>query len=87
MHEWSVTVDLLQQLERIAQEQHPGRITGVRLRLGALAHLSPAQLQACFALATRGTLLEGAQLQIEVLTDRAAPQAQAIVLDGVQVES
>lgn len=86
MHEWSAIVDLLRQLERLAREQQPGRITGVRLRIGALTHLSLAQLRACFALATRGTLLEGAQLQIEVLTDSADPQAHAIVLDSVQVE-
>lgn len=86
MHEWSLLADLMRQLERIAQEQQPGRITSVTLRLGALAHLSAERLRAHFAQTARGTAFESLRLQIEILTDVSDPQAQAIVLDSVQVE-
>jgi hydrogenase nickel incorporation protein HypA/HybF len=86
VHEWSLLADLMRQLQRIAQEQQPGRITSVTLRLGALAHISPERLGAHFAQAARGTALEGLRLQIEILTDVCDPQAQAIVLDSVRVE-
>ncbi|MGH3412454.1 MAG: hydrogenase maturation nickel metallochaperone HypA [Marmoricola sp.] len=48
-----------------------GRVTCVRLRIGRLSGVVPDAMTFCFDLATAGTRLEGARLEI----DRAAGRA------------
>jgi hydrogenase nickel incorporation protein HypA/HybF len=62
MHELSITQDVI----RTVVEHTDGRtVAGVRLRIGALAGIVPDAVRFCFDLATQGTLLEGAWLEIE----------------------
>lgn len=62
MHELSITQDVV----RTVVEHTDGRtVTGVRLRIGALAGIVPDAVRFCFDLATAGTTLAGAWLQIE----------------------
>jgi hydrogenase nickel incorporation protein HypA/HybF len=86
MHELSLIADLMRKLEAIEAAQRPGRILGVTLRVGILAHLSADHLREHFLRASRGTAAQGAQLAIEVVTDLSDPQAEAILLDSVEVE-
>jgi hydrogenase nickel incorporation protein HypA/HybF len=86
MHELSLIADLMRKLEALAAAQRPGRIIGVTLRLGILAHLSADHLREHFLRASQGTAVEGARLAIEVVTDLSDPQAQEILLDRVEVE-
>ncbi len=83
MHEMSLMADLLRKVEATAQAQ---QVVSVTVKLGALSHISPEHFREHFAQATRGTIAEGARLEIEVLTDLSDPQAQQIVLDSVEVE-
>jgi hydrogenase nickel incorporation protein HypA/HybF len=86
MHEMSLMTDLIRKVEGTAQAQQASKVVCVTVKLGALSHISPDHLREHFAQATRGTLAEGARLQVEILTDLADPQAQQIVLDSVEVE-
>lgn len=62
MHELAITHDVVRTVG-----EHTGgrRVVGVRLRIGALAGVVPEAVRSCFDLATVGTTLEGAWLEIE----------------------
>jgi hydrogenase nickel incorporation protein HypA/HybF len=78
--------DLLRKIESVAGLQRANKVVCVTVRLGALSHMSPDHFRGHFAEAARGTIAEGARLQIEVLTDLADPQAQDVLLDSIEVE-
>lgn len=62
MHELSITQDVV----RTVVEHTDGRtVTGVRLRIGTLSGVVPDAIRFCFDLATAGTPLAGARLEIE----------------------
>ena len=62
MHELSITHEVV----RTVVAHTDGRaVRGVRLRIGQLAGIVPDAVRFCFELATVGTLLEGAWLEIE----------------------
>lgn len=65
MHEMSLLRGLLGQIERMAREHGADRIGVVRLRLGPLAHIEPDHLREHFVAAARGTIADGARLEIE----------------------
>lgn len=85
MHEASLMKDLMRKIESVAQDQHAARITGVSVSLGALSHMSADHFREHFAVASEGTMAEGAELKIEVLTDLNDPHAQEILLKSVDV--
>jgi hydrogenase nickel incorporation protein HypA/HybF len=87
MHEQSLINDLIRKIEAIARQQQAERVIGVRVRLGALAHLSPEHFRAHYVAAARGTLAEGAALEIQVMSDITDPHAQDLLLDSVEVEA
>lgn len=86
MHEFSLIADLLNKIQTISAENNNGRILSVKVRLGALSHISPDHFREHFCQATENTSLEGARLEIDVLTDETDPQAQEILLDSVDIE-
>ena len=85
MHEFSLLKDLLQKIESIAQENGSDQVISVRVKLGALAHISPSHLREHFDQAVVGTVAEGARLDIEVLQNEHDPHAQEIILDSVEI--
>lgn len=87
MHEASLMADLMRKIATLAEAQHARHVTVVRLALGALSHLSPDHLREHFVHAARGTVVEGARLDIETRTDITEPMAQDIRLDSIDVES
>lgn len=86
MHEGSLIRDLIRQITAVAQTQGADRVTGVRVRLGALSHISADHFREHFTHGARGTVAEGARLEIEVMTEAEAPEAQDIILDSLEVE-
>lgn len=86
MHEQSLMVDLMRKINAIGEEQQAEKITCVKVRLGALSHMSAEHFKEHFVLAARGSRAEKAKLDIEVLTDLNDPYAQDIMLDSVEVE-
>ena len=87
MHELSLLSDLLRKITSVAQEQNAEKVVSIQVKLGALCHLSAAHFREHFAHATCGTVAEGAQLELEVLTDQTDPNAQEIVLESVTIET
>ncbi len=67
MHELAIAESVVSSvLERV-----DGPVSVVRLRVGRLAGVVPDALTFCFELATAGTVLEGATLEIEERPGRA----------------
>lgn len=64
MHEVSLIENVLALVEHERQKQPFMRVTRIRLTLGALGCAQPDALLFCFDAVTRGTVAEGAQLEI-----------------------
>ena len=86
MHEFSLITDLMRKIDVIAREQGARRVGGVRVRLGALSHISPDHFREHFEAAATGTIAEAARLDIKALRDERDPRAQDILLDSVEIE-
>jgi hydrogenase nickel incorporation protein HypA/HybF len=85
MHEFSLMADLLRKIEAVAREQKADRVLAVQVRLGALSHISAGHFREHFIEGTRGTLAEGARLEVAVSNDLDDPHAQDILLEGLEV--
>ena len=70
----------------IALEQGASRVAAVKVKIGAFAHISPEHFREHFEQATRGTIADGARLDIVLNLDPDDPSAQDILLDSVEVE-
>lgn len=87
MHEASLIRDLINQVTSLATEQNATRITRVEVWLGALSHMSAAHFRDHFEQATPGSMAMGASLDITVSTDINDPQAQDLLLKGIDIET
>jgi len=85
MHEFSLMADLLRKIDRLAKDADAERITGVKVKLGALCHIAPEHFREHFEEAIAGTRAEGARLDIEQSDDQNDPNAQDILLESVEV--
>ncbi|TAM82729.1 MAG: hydrogenase maturation nickel metallochaperone HypA [Acidobacteria bacterium] len=85
MHEASLMKDLMRKIEGVAREQNASRVLGISVRLGALSHMSASHFREHFAVASRGSVAEGARLRIEVLSDMNDPHALEILLENVEI--
>lgn len=86
MHEFSLIADLITKIDSIARLEHAKKVTGVRVRLGALSHISEDHFREHFVHETEGTVAEGAVLSVAVSADMSDPEAQQIILESVEVE-
>ena len=86
MHEFSLINDLMWKIDAIAREQGARRVGGVKVRLGALSHISPDHFREHFEAAATGTIAEAARLDIETLREEQDPYAQDTLLDSVEIE-
>ncbi|MDH3482258.1 MAG: hydrogenase maturation nickel metallochaperone HypA [Gammaproteobacteria bacterium] len=66
MHELSVCLSLLQQVETIALERNAARVTAILLRIGPLSGVEPHLLENAYPLAAAGTVAEEAELIMEI---------------------
>ena len=85
MHEEALLRDLMRKVEAVARENGAARVVLVRLWVGALAHLSEDQLRERWALTARGTVADGARLEIEMSIDLDDPRATGFVLRSLEV--
>lgn len=83
MHESSLMAGLLAGIEKA---RRGGRVTAVRVRIGALAGISAEHFAEHFRLAAPGTPAEGAQLYVAVQDDVVSEDAQSIRLESIDVE-
>ena len=66
MHELSVCLSLLRQVERIARENNAKRVTRISVTLGPLSGVEPELLRNAYPLAVAGSVAEHAEFLIDV---------------------
>jgi len=86
MHEASLMIDLMRKIDDIIEDQRAERAVAVKVKLGALSHMSPSHFEEHFDEASAGTRAEGARLELETVDDIDDPHAQDILLEAVEVE-
>lgn len=80
MHELSVATALVAQAEKAARAAGVEHVVAVRLRLGRLSGLVPESLVYSFEIASAGTTVAGARLDIERVEPMIwCPQCEAAV--------
>ena len=79
-------VALMRRIEAVAAQEGAGRVTAVRVRLGALSHMSPEHFREHWDVAARGSIAQDAVLDIEVCDDLSDPAAQDVTLLSLDVE-
>jgi hydrogenase nickel incorporation protein HypA/HybF len=80
MHELSLSHGMLEIIQKRASEDGFERVLAVRLEVGALACVEPAALAFCFESVTRGSVAEGARLEIlEVAGEAWCWDCEAVV--------
>lgn len=82
MHELAITESLIAAAEAEARRHAARRIAKVKLKVGEFTGVAPEALQFCFEVARRGTLAEGAELEIEFVPLRKRCPACAKISDG-----
>ncbi len=65
MHELSICISLMEQLESIAREKNADSIVRVELEIGVLSGVEPDLLVNAWPIASSGTIAEQAELHIE----------------------
>ncbi|WP_046779789.1 hydrogenase maturation nickel metallochaperone HypA [Streptomyces yangpuensis] len=71
MHEMSIAMAVVGQVEEAARAGGAHAVTSVRLQVGELAGVVPDALAFCFELACAATVLEGAELVTETVAAHA----------------
>ncbi|MGD0712853.1 MAG: hydrogenase/urease maturation nickel metallochaperone HypA [Gaiellaceae bacterium] len=85
MHERVLLADLVREIEAVAAREHAVAVTGVRVRIGPMSHMTPEHFVEHFVDATLGTIAEGARCEVEQI-DPHDPLAQSIVLESVDLD-
>lgn len=71
MHEMSIALEVVEQVEEAVRPEGFEVVESVRLQIGELAGVVPDALRFCFSLACEGTVLDGAELLTDVVPGRA----------------
>jgi hydrogenase nickel incorporation protein HypA/HybF len=86
VHERALMRDVMREIEERARVEGAERVTGVRVRLGALSHFTPGHFREHFEDASRGTVAEGATVDCVLRDDPTEPEAQGVVIESIDVE-
>jgi hydrogenase nickel incorporation protein HypA/HybF len=65
MHEVSIVAEAVRIAVAAAQESGAAHVTGVKLRVGTLSSAVPEAMQFAWTVVCRGTIADGARLEIE----------------------
>lgn len=85
MHEQALIDDLIREIQSVADAEGASRVSRIRVRLGALSHLTAEHFREHFEQAAAGTLAEAAEVDIEECHDPLAATADEIILTSVDV--
>jgi hydrogenase nickel incorporation protein HypA/HybF len=64
MHEMALCENVIRILNREAERHHFSRVKIVRIKLGARSCVAPEAMDFCFRAITKGTLADGARLEL-----------------------
>ncbi len=78
---------LMRKIEEVAAEQRATRITAVDVWLGALSHMSDGHFREHFVQASADGIAEGATISTELSDDITHPNAEDVLLRGIEVET
>jgi hydrogenase nickel incorporation protein HypA/HybF len=65
MHELSIALSMIEQIEREAEKNGGGAVEAVHVRIGVLSGVDPQALRFAYELACEGSGLKGSRLEIE----------------------
>lgn len=68
MHEIGVLMEVVKSVERFAAENEVVQIQTLVLQIGELSSMIPKYMKTLYPAAIEGTILEGSELEIEILT-------------------
>ena len=71
MHEMSLAEGILQIVEDTARAHAASRVRAVRLEIGTLSHVEEQALRFCFDVVIRGSVADGARLDVLATPGRA----------------
>ena len=80
MHESGIVEELVRQLEQVVRDNGGQRVARVGLGMGELAGFSREHFEEHFREASKGTIAEGAELDIRVV------KGDSLTLENVEVE-
>jgi len=86
MHETALVRDVVRRIEDLARVTGARGVTGARIWLGALSHLSAEHFREHFDIEARGKVAAGATLRIEVSDNPDDPHAQHVRLESVDLD-
>lgn len=67
MHEIGIMIEIVKIVENFARRNRVTKIETVVLQIGELSSTIPRYLEACYPMAVEGTLLQEAELKIEIM--------------------
>ena len=67
MHELGVLLEVVEQVSKVAAENEVTRIGKLVLQVGELSSMIPKYMQKIYPAAVDGTILEGSELEIEII--------------------
>jgi hydrogenase nickel incorporation protein HypA/HybF len=85
MHESTLMKGLMRQIISMAAAHRAERIASIQVTLGALSNITPSHFTGHFVEASRGSVAEGARLDITCSDNFADPHAQDIMITGLEV--
>jgi hydrogenase nickel incorporation protein HypA/HybF len=83
MHESRLVTDILSTVESVAEANNAGEVEVIRIEIGALSHVTPDGFSGHFDLVSRGTVADGARLDITKSEDLDAPDALDVRLVSI----
>jgi Zn finger protein HypA/HybF involved in hydrogenase expression len=86
MSEKTIIDNLFWKIDEIVSRNNAVRVDVVKVKIGALASITPERFRELFAIAGEGTVAEGARLDIEFNEDVNDPEAQQVLLRDVAVQ-
>jgi hydrogenase nickel incorporation protein HypA/HybF len=87
MHETALVRDVVRRINELARATNARRVTGAKIWLGALSHLSPEHFREHFVVEARNTPAAGVVLDIEMSQDPGDPHAQHVRLQAVDLDA
>jgi len=86
MHETALVRDVVHRINDLARATGARRVTGAKVWLGALSHLSAQHFREHYAIEAQGSIAAGATLAIEASDDLNHPHAQHVRLESVDLD-
>jgi len=86
MHEKHLMDKLVRKAESVCAENGAVRVTRLHVYLGALSHFTPEHFQEHLDEDAKGTVLDGAALEVTMGEDVNDPRAQDVILLDLEVE-